>query len=72
MTQEMATREPQALAYRHELTVDELAAQVDKIHAVMAKLMKPEVHYGTIPGTKKPTPGIGGIARGNRGTSKPK
>jgi hypothetical protein len=44
-----------ALAYRHELTVEELAGQVKKIHEVMAKLMKPETHFGVIPGTKKPT-----------------
>lgn len=54
-TETLARSEPQALAYRHELTVDELAAQVDKIHAVMGKIMKDEIHYGTIRGTKKPT-----------------
>jgi hypothetical protein len=51
----LAPRGSTELAYRHELTVEELAAQVEKIHAVMQKLMKPDVHYGTIPGTKKPT-----------------
>jgi len=55
MTDALTLRDPQALAYRHELTVEELAAQVEKIHKVMATLMKPEVHYGVIPGTKKPT-----------------
>lgn len=55
MTTDIATREPQALAYRHELTVEELASQVQKIHTVMAKLMKTDTHYGVIPGTKKPT-----------------
>lgn len=38
-----------------ELTVDELAAQVDKIREVQRRIMKPGVHYGTIPGTEKPT-----------------
>lgn len=45
----------EALAYRHELTVEELATQVNKIHTVMAKVMKSGEHYGVIPGTRKPT-----------------
>lgn len=57
MTEETAivVRPPESLAYRHELTVEELAAQVGKIHDVMRTLMKPDTHYGVIPGTRKPT-----------------
>lgn len=43
------------LAYRHELTVEELAGQVHKIHNVMKDVMRSGVHYGVIPGTDKPT-----------------
>lgn len=46
---------PTALAYRHELTIEELSAQVAKVHEAMRKVMKPDVHYGIIPGTRKPT-----------------
>jgi len=34
-----------------ELTVDEVLAQIEKIQAVMQKAMKPDQHYGIIPGT---------------------
>lgn len=49
------TVDPTALAYRHELTVEELAGQVKKIHEVMQRVMRSGEHYGVIPGTKKPT-----------------
>jgi hypothetical protein len=55
MTQALATQEPQALAYRHELTVEEVVAQADKIKAAMTKAMDEGVHFGTIPNTPKPT-----------------
>ena len=38
-----------------ELTVDEVLEQINKIQAVMARAMKAGLHYGVIPGTKKPT-----------------
>jgi hypothetical protein len=38
-----------------ELTVEELLEQVQKIQQVMNKVMKNGTHYGTIPGTDKPT-----------------
>ncbi len=55
MSTELATRPEQSLAVSQELTVEELALKVKKIHEVMAKVMKPDVHYGIIPGTRKPT-----------------
>lgn len=54
-TEAIAAREPQGLAYRHELTVEDLVAQVEKIHRVLKEVMARDVHYGTIPGTPKPT-----------------
>jgi hypothetical protein len=55
MTEALARQEPQALAYRHELTVEEVLAQADKIKQAMHKAMEEDVHFGTIPGTPKPT-----------------
>ena len=37
------------------LTAVEVRGQVQLIQEVMREVMKPEVHYGTIPGTPKPT-----------------
>lgn len=56
MSTEMATREPQALAQRYELEVEDMIAQVQKIQQVMKQVMKEGEHYGVIPGTgTKPT-----------------
>ena len=38
-----------------ELSVEQVLAQVEKIQVLMSKAMKVDEHYGTIPGTKKPT-----------------
>lgn len=54
-TESLARTEPQALAYRHELTVEEVLAQADKIKQAMHKAMEQDVHFGTIAGTPKPT-----------------
>jgi hypothetical protein len=43
------------LAARHELTVTELLAQAEKIRQAMTRAMEEGVHFGTIPGTPKPT-----------------
>jgi hypothetical protein len=43
------------LAARHELTVTELLAQAEKIKQAMTRAMEEGVHFGTIPGTPKPT-----------------
>jgi hypothetical protein len=51
----LATTESHALIYRHELTVEEILAQAAKIKAVMKQAMEDGVHFGTIPGTPKPT-----------------
>lgn len=46
----------QAVAIRHEMTVEELIGQVAKIQQVMQAVMKKDEHYGVIPGTTpKPT-----------------
>lgn len=49
--------EPQSIVYsdRLELTVEEIVAKVAKVREVAAKVMKEDIHYGTIPGTPKPT-----------------
>lgn len=50
-----AVRASEAMVTRAEVTPEEVAAQRDKIEQVMRSVMKPEVHYGTIPGVNKPT-----------------
>lgn len=44
-----------AAMLRHEFDVGDIIAQVRKIQAVMEKVMRPNEHYGIIPGTDKPT-----------------
>lgn len=46
---------PRALAQREELGIEDVIAQVQKIQAVMERVMREGEHYGTIPGTNKPT-----------------
>lgn len=55
MTTEITRRDETPIAVRHELTIEELVAQVQKIQAAMQKVMTDGEHYGVIPGTKKPT-----------------
>jgi hypothetical protein len=38
-----------------ELSVDEIVRKVEKVREVADRVMKEDVHYGTIPGTNKPT-----------------
>lgn len=40
---------------RLPMTLDDVVAQVSLIQHVMKTVMKPDEHYGTIPGTEKPT-----------------
>lgn len=48
--------EREGLAYRHELSVEDLIAQVMKVQQVMKQVMTEGEHYGVIPGTgSKPT-----------------
>jgi hypothetical protein len=55
-TNEIATRDTQTLVrQRDELDVADVTAQVRKIQEVMRSVMKNGEHYGTIPGTDKPT-----------------
>lgn len=49
------TMEPAIVRYDEETTVDRIKAQIQTIQEVMAAVMKKDVHYGTIPGTSKPT-----------------
>lgn len=49
-----APRVPVA-AQAYEMTVRDMVEQVTKIQEVMSALMKPDTHYGVIPGTPKPT-----------------
>ena len=44
-----------AIAEGRSLTATEIKAQVQLIQQVMKAVMKKDVHYGTIPGTPKPT-----------------
>ena len=46
---------PLSTALRHELAVEEVIAQVQKIQQVMEAVMQENEHYGVIPGTQKPT-----------------
>lgn len=39
----------------HVFDLQDVKQRVDAIHRIMAKQMKKDVHYGIIPGTKKPT-----------------
>lgn len=53
MTEALQTMTPAALD--RSLTAAEIRAQVNLIQEVMKAVMKDGVHYGTIPGTDKPT-----------------
>ena len=53
MNTEVAKLQPTAAL--EEITVDQVMAQVQKIQALMTASMTEGEHYGTIPGTKKPT-----------------
>lgn len=55
MSTEIATRGTSGLAVRYEWDVEDLIAQVKKIQALMAQVMKDGEHYGVIPGTAKPS-----------------
>lgn len=50
-----AVKEATALVARGEISVNEVVAQHDKIVQVMQAVMKQGVHYGIIPGVKKPS-----------------
>jgi len=50
-----AVRQATAIIAREEISVQEVVAQHDKIVQVMQAVMKPDVHYGIIPGVKNPS-----------------
>src|SRR5262245_61507694 len=52
---ELAVKEPESLAKRWDLTVDEVIAQAEKIRQLMARGMQQGHHYGKIPGSAKPS-----------------
>ena len=54
MSTELEIVKPYAVV-RSELTVEDMVLQVKKIQEVMGALMKDGQHFGTIPGTPKPT-----------------
>lgn len=53
MSHELQVAQPGEGAWA--LSADQIKAQVGLIQRVMKAVMKPETHYGVIPGTKKPT-----------------
>lgn len=55
MNDEIAVIPTESLALRHELSVEEVVARVNKVHEVMRRAMVDGHHYGVIPGTPKPT-----------------
>jgi len=57
MTPEVLTPQETSLAQieKKPLTVMEVKAQINRIQEIMKHVMKKDVHYGTIPGTPKPT-----------------
>ena len=54
-TTALAPTEVRSIATVHELDVDDVIQQVQKIQRVMEAVMKAGEHYGVIPGTDKPT-----------------
>jgi hypothetical protein len=50
-----AVREATAIVARGEITVAEVVAQHEKIVQIMQAVMRPDVHYGIIPGVGKPS-----------------
>lgn len=52
---QIAVRQESSLARADEMTVDQMIEQVQKIQAVMERVMQDGTHYGVIPGTDKPT-----------------
>lgn len=55
MSTDIAVLPTESLALRHELSVEEVVARVNKVHEVMRRAMQDGHHYGVIPGTPKPT-----------------
>jgi hypothetical protein len=50
-----AVQAHEAIVARSEISVDELTAQAEKIKVAMGAVMRPDIHYGKIPGVNKPT-----------------
>ena len=46
---------PQAMMQRDELSAKDVVAQIVKVQQIKGAVMKKDLHYGTIPGTPKPT-----------------
>ena len=55
MSKTVPIRKEKPQTVRHELTADEVIQQVQKILQIKDKAMKENVHYGVIPGCKKPS-----------------
>ncbi len=55
MPKTIPLKKEEAKAVRHELTTEELIQLTQKILRLKAKAMTEQVHYGVIPGCKKPS-----------------
>jgi hypothetical protein len=55
VTTALSQRDVRSIATVHELDVDDVIQQVQKIQRVMEAVMRSGEHYGVIPGTDKPT-----------------
>lgn len=51
----MASDSTSLVAQRNQLSAQDIRAQVNLIAEVMQAVMKPDVHYGIVPGAKKPS-----------------
>lgn len=47
--------EPAAIAIFESLPVEAILQRTEKVHEIARRVMKKDVHYGVIPGTKKPS-----------------
>lgn len=71
MTQELVTYQPDSRAVTtdiaDEMDVDKMERAVANFHEFVSRILKPGIHYGTVPGVKKPflwQPGAEEIFRG--------
>ena len=55
MSKTIPIRKDEAKTVRHELTAEELVQLTQKLLQLKAKAMKEQVHYGIIPGCRKPS-----------------
>src|SRR5574341_66474 len=51
----VVSNRPLAMAQRDELSATDVIEQVHKIQHIKGAVIKKDIHYGTIPGTQKPS-----------------